>query len=31
MCLSELTDEQLRDIGKSRREARREFLRPFWD
>lgn len=29
--LSELTDDQLRDIGKTRSEARREFLRSFWD
>lgn len=26
-----LTDEQLKDIGLSRVDARREGLRPFWD
>jgi uncharacterized protein YjiS (DUF1127 family) len=31
MHLSELSDDQLRDIGKTRREARGEFLRSFWD
>ncbi|MGN7770687.1 DUF1127 domain-containing protein [Phyllobacterium sp. 22552] len=29
--LSELTDDQLRDIGISKREARREVERSFWD
>jgi hypothetical protein len=28
--LSQLTDEQLDDIGLSRREATREAARPFW-
>ncbi|QDY99561.1 DUF1127 domain-containing protein [Nitratireductor mangrovi] len=30
-CLAELTDEQLKDIGVTRSEARREAGRPFWD
>jgi uncharacterized protein YjiS (DUF1127 family) len=29
--LMELTDDQLKDIGISRSEARREASRPFWD
>ncbi len=29
--LMELTEEQLKDIGISRREASREGMRPFWD
>lgn len=29
--LRELTDDQLRDIGLTRAEARREAARPFWD
>lgn len=29
--LLELTDEQLRDIGVTPEEARREAARPFWD
>jgi uncharacterized protein YjiS (DUF1127 family) len=29
--LRELTDDQLRDIGLTRTEARREAARPFWD
>lgn len=29
--LTELTDDQLRDIGLSRGEARREAARPFWN
>lgn len=29
--LLELTDEQLRDIGVTAEEARREAARPFWD
>jgi uncharacterized protein YjiS (DUF1127 family) len=29
--LMELTDDQLKDIGISRSEARREGSRPFWD
>jgi uncharacterized protein YjiS (DUF1127 family) len=29
--LLELTDDQLRDIGISRLDARDEALRPFWD
>jgi hypothetical protein len=28
--LSELTDEQLDDIGLSRRDAEREVAKPFW-
>lgn len=28
--LHELTDDQLRDIGVTRQEARREAARPFW-
>ncbi|GAA2836013.1 uncharacterized protein DUF1127 [Aminobacter aminovorans] len=28
--LSELTDEQLDDIGVCRREAEREIAKPFW-
>ncbi|MEQ9247099.1 MAG: DUF1127 domain-containing protein [Nitratireductor sp.] len=31
LALLQLTDEQLRDVGISRDEARREGLRPFWD
>jgi uncharacterized protein YjiS (DUF1127 family) len=29
--LLELTDRELRDIGLTRRQARREAARPFWD
>lgn len=29
--LSELSDDQLRDIGISKGEARQEVERPFWD
>ncbi|CAN0654564.1 protein of unknown function [Nitratireductor aquimarinus] len=29
--LSELTDEQLRDVGLSRRDVQRECAKPFWD
>lgn len=29
--LLELTDPELRDIGLTRRQARREAARPFWD
>lgn len=31
LALSELTDEQLDDIGVTRAEARSEAARPFWD
>lgn len=31
MALSDLTDEQLKDIGLSRSQAYREVSRPFWD
>lgn len=31
LALLDLTDEQLRDIGVSREEARREGLRSFWE
>ncbi len=31
MHLLDLTEEQLRDIGVNRREARLEGHRPFWD
>ncbi len=29
--LSELTDEQLRDVGLTRRDVQRECAKPFWD
>jgi len=29
--LRELSDDQLRDIGVTRQDARREAARPFWD
>ncbi|MFC5583654.1 DUF1127 domain-containing protein [Nitratireductor kimnyeongensis] len=31
LALLDLTNDQLRDIGVSREEARREGLRSFWD
>lgn len=31
IALSELTDDQLADIGVTPAEARREAARPFWD
>jgi uncharacterized protein YjiS (DUF1127 family) len=31
LVLLEMTDDQLRDIGVSRRDAHREGIRPFWD
>jgi uncharacterized protein YjiS (DUF1127 family) len=31
IALSELTDEQLADIGVTPAEARREAARPFWN
>lgn len=31
LALSELTDEQLNDIGVTRAEARSEAARPFWN
>ncbi|MBN8245301.1 DUF1127 domain-containing protein [Nitratireductor aquimarinus] len=29
--LTDLTDEQLRDVGLTRRDVQRESAKPFWD
>ncbi|MBN7761345.1 DUF1127 domain-containing protein [Nitratireductor aquimarinus] len=29
--LTDLTDEQLRDVGLTRRDVQRECAKPFWD
>ena len=31
LALLEMTDDQLRDIGVTRRDAHSEGIRPFWD